>query len=154
MSTASAAIAIPAWGPDPICRLKKRTGRAITRVVVRQKSHIALGIACWLLFGALWVKLFVEDKAGPAAFRATGIQLAVVIGVVVAVTTWWIRHNVGIYRRKGPRTGRTTQPPRTDQDRLGRHLRWDLAGGPLAARERAHLVVELDGDVKSYRRGH
>jgi hypothetical protein len=121
---------------------------------MRQKAHIALGVASWLLFGALWVKLFVDDKAGPAGFRATGVQLAVVAGVVLAVTTWWIRHNVGIHRRKGPRTGRPTQPPRTDEDRLGRHLRWDLAGGPIAARDRAHLVVELHADVKTYRPGH
>ena len=128
--------------------------RAITRIVMRQKTHIALGIVSWLLFGALWVKLFVEDKAGPSAFRATAVQLAVVVGVVLALTIWWIRHNIRIHRRKGPRTGRPSHPPRTDVDRLGRHLRWDLPGGPLAARERTHLVVDLDGDVKSYRPGH
>ena len=121
---------------------------------MRQKIHIALGVACWLLFAALWVKLFAEDKAGAAALRDTGVQLAAVIGLVLALTTWWIRHNVAIYRRKGPRTGRPSQPPRTDEDRLGRPIRWDLAGGPIAARERTHLVVDLDGDVKSYRPDH
>jgi len=118
---------------------------------MRQKMHILVGVAFWLLFGALWVKLFAAHKAGWPAFRDTGVQLAAVVGVVAAVTTWWIRHNVGIYRRKGPRRGRPSVPPRTDEDRLGRALRWELTGGVIAAREHDHLVVELDGDVKTYR---
>ena len=120
---------------------------------MRQFLHKVIGAAFWLLLIGLWVLLALEGRASGAAFRDTGLRLAALMGVVLAVTIWWIRHNVGIYRRKGPRTGRPSQPPRTDEDRLGRHLRWDLAGGPIAARERAHLVVELDGDVKSYRPG-
>jgi hypothetical protein len=119
---------------------------------MRQKAHMVIGLAFWALFATLWAKLFADHKAGLAAFRDTGIQLAAVVGVVVAVTTWWIRHNVGIYRRKGPRRGRPSQPPRTDEDRLGRAVRWDLPGGAIAARAHDHLIVELDGDVKTYRR--
>jgi hypothetical protein len=119
---------------------------------MRQKVHIGIGLAFWALFIALWVKLFADHKAGVAAFRDTGIQLAAVVGVVVAASTWWIRHNVGIYRRKGPRRGRPSLPPRTDEDRLGRAVRWDLPGGAIAAREHAHLIVALHGDDKTYRR--
>ena len=32
------------------------------------------------------------------------------MGAVLAVTIWWIRHNVSIYRRKGPRRGRPDTP--------------------------------------------
>jgi hypothetical protein len=134
-------------------RLKQRSVRPISRADMRQKTHIAIGVACWLLFGALWLRLFFEHKAAPTAFRDTGVQLAAAVGVVLAVTTWWIRHNIGIYRRKGPRTGRPHKAPRTDQDRLGRAVRWDLGGGPIAARERTHLIVELDDGVKAYRPG-
>jgi hypothetical protein len=118
---------------------------------MRQKMHIVIGLAFWLLFAALWVKLFAEHKAAGASFRDTGVELAAVVGAVLAVTTWWIRHNVGIYRRKGPRKGRPSQPPRTDEDRLGRPVRWALPGGAIAARACDHLVVDLDGDVKTYR---
>src|SRR3954464_4620588 len=119
---------------------------------MRQKAHIVIGLAFWALFAALWVKLFADHKAGLAAFRDTGIQLAAVVAVVVAVTTWWIRHNVGIYRRKGPRRGRPSRPPRTDEDRLRRPVPRALPGRAIAAGEHAHLIVELDGDVKTYRR--
>ena len=97
--------------------------------------------------------LVVEDKATAAAFRDTLFQLAVIVGIVLAVTTWWIRHNVGIYRRKGPRKGRASMPPRVDEDRLGRKLRWAMPGGPRTAWAQRHLVVELDGETKIYRRG-
>ena len=79
--------------------------------------------------------------------------LAAVAGAVLAVTLWWIRHNVGIHRRKGPRSGRAAQPPRTDEDRLGRPLRWQLDGGAEAAVGVAHLVIDLDGEAKVYAAG-
>jgi hypothetical protein len=118
---------------------------------MRQKTHIAVAIGFWLLFAGLWVKLIVGHMAGPQALRDTGLELAALVGAVLAVTTWWIRHNVGIYRRKGPRLGRPSQPPRVDQDRLARPVRWELRGGVLAAREREHLEVTVDGGVKTYR---
>lgn len=118
---------------------------------MRQLAHIALGAAFWLVLLASWFVLALEHKATADAFRDTAAQLAVLMGAVLAITIWWIRHNVGIYRRKGARTGRAAVPPRTDEDRLGRPLQWALAGGPLNAQTHQHLVVEFDGDVKVYR---
>jgi hypothetical protein len=74
------------------------------------------------------------------------------MGAVLAVTIWWIRHNVAIYRRKGPRRGRPENPPRTDEDRLGRDVAWTMPGGAPAALAERHLVVEVVGDLKTYRR--
>jgi hypothetical protein len=119
---------------------------------MRQVVHAIVGIAFWLLLAALWVVLALGHKATGAAFRGAGFQVAVLIGAVFAITMWWIRHNVGIYRRKGPRQERASQPPRTDEDRLGRRLRWAMPGGAPTARAEHHLVIELDGDVKTYRR--
>jgi hypothetical protein len=120
---------------------------------MRQVAHIFIAIAFWLVLAGLWVLLVAEDKATAAAFRDTAFQVAIVVGVVLAVTTWWIRHNVGIYRRKGPRQGRASVAPRVDEDRLGRKLRWSMPGGVHTARAQRHLVVDLDGDDKVYRRG-
>lgn len=119
---------------------------------MRQAGHIAIALFFWLLMAGLWVMLAVEGKASGAAFRDTGIQLAALIGAVLAITTWWVRHNVGIYRKKGPRQGRAELAPRTDEDRLGHDLRWELAGGVAGAAAAQRLVIELDGDVKTYRR--
>ena len=119
---------------------------------MRQAAHIAVALLFWLALAGLWVLLAVQGKASGAAFRDTGIQLAALIGAVLAITTWWVRHNVGIYRKKGPRRGRPELAPRTDEDRLGRQLRWAMPGGVRTARAQAHLVVEVHGDVKTYRR--
>jgi hypothetical protein len=120
---------------------------------MRQTVHKVIGAAFWLLTAALWVELWVEGKTSLAAFQSTGIRLAILAGTVLAITTWWVRHNVGIYRRKGPRSGRPEHLPRIDEDRLGRELRWRLAGGHVGARTTRHLVIEHDDDTKSYRRG-
>ena len=119
---------------------------------MRQALHVAIGLAFWALLAVLWVALAHEGKASSAAFADTGLQLAALMGAVLAITIWWIRHNVAIYRRKGPRRGRAEMAPRTDQDRLGHALRWDLSDGAAAAAAEQHLIVELEGSVKTYRR--
>jgi hypothetical protein len=118
---------------------------------MRQFAHKVIGAAFWLLLIGLWVLLATEGKASGDAFRDTGIWLAALMGAVLAVTIWWIRHNVAIYRRKGPRRGRAENPPRTDEDRLGRGVAWAMDGGAPNARTERHLVVEIAGDVKTYR---
>jgi fatty acid desaturase len=119
---------------------------------MRQALHIAIGIAFWVVLAALWALLAVDGRASGAAFRDTGVMLAALMGVVLAVTIWWIHHNVGIYRRKGARAGRPENPPRTDEDRLGRQVAWGLSGGAPAALLQRHLVVEVADDLKTYRR--
>jgi hypothetical protein len=119
---------------------------------MRQVAHVIVGIVFWLLLAAAWIVLVAGHRATVSAFAGAGFQIAVLIGVVLAVTTWWIRHNVGIYRRKGPRSGRPAEQPRTDRDRLGRRIRWAMPSGVRTARAQAHLIVERDGDVKTYRR--
>jgi hypothetical protein len=120
---------------------------------MRQVAHIVTALVFWLALAALWARLAIDHKATTEAFRDTLFQIAVLMGVVLAITTWWIRHNVGIYRRKGPRKGRPEIATVIDRDRLDRRIRWSMPGGVRTARAQRHLVVELDGDVKTYRRG-
>ena len=120
---------------------------------MRQLSHMAIGVFFWVLMVVLWVMLVRDGKAGSANVTYSVTYVAIVVGAVLAVTLWWIRHNMNIYRRKGPRTGRPAIPPRTDEDRLGRPIRWQLEGGNQAALDAGHLVVDVDGAVKVYRTG-
>jgi hypothetical protein len=119
---------------------------------MRQLRHIVIGICGWLALAGLWVVLAFRHELSLASLGDTLFQLAVIVGVVLAVTTWWIRHNVGIYRRKGPRQGRAEVPPITDADKLGRRIVWAMPGGVRTAPSQRHLIVEIDGDVKTYRR--
>jgi hypothetical protein len=118
---------------------------------MRQLLHKAIGAFFWLVVVALWVMLVRGGKAGGQNIAYSVEYVAMVSGAVLAVTLWWIRHNMGIYRRKGPRSARVDQLPRTDEDRLGRPLRWQLEGGPDGALAAGHLVVDLDGEAKVYR---
>jgi hypothetical protein len=119
---------------------------------MRQALHIAIGIAFWILLAALWVLLAFQGKTSGAAFRATGVTLAVLMSVVLALTIGWIRHNVSIYRRKGARREQPVTAPRTDQDRLARQVVWEMPGGAPAALMQRDLVVEVAGGIKTYRR--
>jgi hypothetical protein len=117
---------------------------------MRQLGHIAVGVAFWALLIVLWTLLVIEHRAVGASIVYSVQYVAAVGGAVLAVTLWWIRHNTRIYRRKGPRTGRPEIPPRTDEDRLGRPIRWQTDGGAEGALEVGHLRVELDGTAKVY----
>jgi hypothetical protein len=119
---------------------------------MRQALHVAIGLAFWALLVALWVLLALEGKTTGGAFRDTGVELAVLMGAVLVVTLWWIRHNVGIHRRKGARLGRPDLKPRTDEDRLGHVMHWALEDGAAGAAAEQHLVIEVDGALKTYRR--
>jgi hypothetical protein len=124
----------------------------MTRVIMRQASHKLVGVLFWLLLVAMWLRL-ADSGSVTATNIIDSIQyVAVMAGAVVALTLYWVRHNVAIHRRKGPRAGSPSRAPRTDADRLGRPLRWSLPGGHAAAVGAAHLVVDIEDDVKVYRR--
>jgi TRAP-type uncharacterized transport system fused permease subunit len=118
---------------------------------MRQLLHATLAIAFWVLLVLLWVMLWVQHKASGAAVVGTAARIAICVGLVLSLTLWWVGHNLGIYRRKGPRKGRPSARPDVTADRLGRQLLWALEGGAAEALAVGHLVVELDGDLKTYR---
>jgi hypothetical protein len=131
---------------------KGRQESVDTHGTMRRTLHTAVGVFSWALMLALWVVLVEEGNIPLVAFETTAWQLGAIAGAVFAVTSAWIWHNVRIYRRKGPRRASPTNLPRIDDDRLGRTLRWAIPGGIHSARGVSHLIVELDGDVKTYRR--
>lgn len=118
---------------------------------MRQLVHKAVGLLFWIVLVGFWIALVAEGKAGLANITYSVQYVAVIAGAVVGVTFWWIRHNVRIYEKKGPRGLRPPEPPRIDEDRLGRPLRWQLPDGHADAVAAAHLVVALDGEAKVYR---
>jgi hypothetical protein len=130
--------------------VKLRADRPITRHDMRQFGQAAIGVAFWGVLIVLWILLIQDHKAGGRNIAYSVQYLAVIGGAVLAVTLWWIRHNKRIYQRKGPRTGRPEIAPRTDEDRLGRPIRWQTAGGADGARDVGHLLIELDGSAKVY----
>lgn len=101
----------------------------------------------------MWVLIVRDGQAGAASIGDGAQYIAVLTGAVLAVTFWWVRHNVGIHNRKGPRKGRAAQAARIDVDRLGREIAWELPGGHIGALDASHLVLAMEDGRKVYRRG-
>jgi len=119
---------------------------------MRELGHKAIGLAFWALFVVLWIILIRKHEAGSQSIAYSATYVGVIAGAVLTVTFIWIRHNTAIHERKGPRTGRPELTPRSDEDRLGRPIRWQLPDGHRDAALSGHLIVAVDGPAKVYRR--
>ena len=119
---------------------------------MRQSLHQLVGVAFWLLLVGMWAQLLRSDAVSASNIVDSAQYVAAIGGAVLAVTLYWVRHNVAIHRRKGPRAGRPELAPRVDADRLERPLRWSLTGGQAAAVAEPHLVIDVEDGIKVYRR--
>jgi hypothetical protein len=100
--------------------------------------------AAWILFAWSWVKVLGETS--PAAMRASGVLVGLAFVSVVAITWWWIAHNLRIYRKKGPRKSVPSVRRDFSTDFLGRVLPDDLS-----LVERAPLLVVVSrGERKRF----
>ena len=104
--------------------------------------RIVVGVLSWLALGTAWWAVLSRDSR---TWLPQLLVPAVALVAVTALTLLWVRHNLGIYQRKGPRSGLPSTPATWTADSLGRRL--DLPAAALSAR-RVHVV--LDGDVKRY----
>lgn len=100
------------------------------------------GVLSWVALGIAWWAVLRRD---PRAWLPELLVPTVALVVVTVLTLLWVRHNLGIYQRKGPRRGVPEVHEPWVSDSLGRRL--ELPAGVAGAR----LVrVVLDGDVKRY----
>lgn len=113
--------------------------------VRRQVAHATLIVLGWVLFAWSWQRV---TAARPEAGELRVLMLGALV-LVPVLTLGWVMHNLGIYRRKGPRRSvrQTDRPYR--QDFNGRRIDADWAALGTARR----VVIELDGDAKRYAAG-
>jgi len=104
--------------------------------------RLVVGVASWALLLLAWWLVLERDPRSWAAELAVPV---VAVVVVTVVTLWWVRHNLGIYQRKGPRRGLPDVSAPWTQDSLGRPL--VLADGVAQA---PVVRLRLDGDLKRY----
>ncbi len=118
-------------------------GPAAASVVWRRRLAHSLLIALgWLLFAWSWHRV-TTDRPEVGELRV--LMVAAVI-VVPLLTLSWVAHNVGIYRRKGPRKAGRAVPLHYEQDFNGRTIDADF--DRLACARRIDVVV--DGGVKRF----
>ena len=105
--------------------------------------RVALGALSWVVLGAAWYGVLHRDSR---TWLPQLLVPAASLVVVTVLTLAWVRHNLGIYERKGPRRGVPQADAPWTEDSLGRRL--ELPDEVLGAR----LVrVDVDGGVKRYR---
>ena len=64
----------------------------------------------------------------------------------VALTSAWVRHNIAIFRRKGPRTGLPAVSESVDADALGRRI---VSPGDDSLKRARLVSVSVSGNVKT-----
>lgn len=102
----------------------------------RRLLHGLLIILGWLLFGWSWMRV-TADRPEIGELRVLMIGAVVVVPLL---TLSWVAHNVGIYRRKGPRKAGQPVPLRYEQDFNGRTIAADF--DRLVNARRIDVVIE------------
>ena len=115
-------------------------------MTIRGIFHAFLVILTWILFVYWWNKVIPQITVEDASMAFLVIFLTFLICSVL--TLLWVRYNVGIFRRKGPRKNLPPVSEERDADSLGRrldHPGYDfLKGAPL-------VVVSREDDRKNFK---
>jgi hypothetical protein len=105
--------------------------------------HLAALAVGWGLF--FWAWHDVLDQHWETEFLTWLVTGSLV--VLPLLTTAWVLHNVGIHRRKGPRTGVRKVDETYRHDWNGREVAADFA----ALARASVVVIDVDGKRKVYR---
>ncbi|MBF8259511.1 MAG: hypothetical protein HW377_1885, partial [Actinobacteria bacterium] len=93
---------------------------------MRDGLHALIVVCTWVLFFYWWSCVLPTTLLSDAALAI--LAILVVSLCTVVLTLGWVRYNLGIYRRKGPRRKIPDAPERFVVDALGRdlvHGEWD-----------------------------
>ncbi len=107
--------------------------------------HSLLAVLTWILFFAWWNQVIPQITVDDAAAAFLVIFLTVLI--IMVLTLLWVRYNIGIFRRKGPRRQIPSISEERETDFLGRKL--DHPGFDRLKRGRIVRVFR-EGDSKKF----
>jgi hypothetical protein len=130
---------------EPAAATEARLGPTPLRGWPQRLLHLAALAVGWGLF--FWAWHDVLGQHWETEFLKWLVTGSLVI--LPMLTTAWVLHNVGIHRRKGPRTGLRKVDETYRHDWNGREVSADFA-----ALARANVVViDVEGKRKVYRAG-
>ena len=126
----------------------EKDGNLTTRTpkpTIKGIFHTFLAVMTWLLFIYWWNQVIPQISREDASVAFLVIFLTPLITSVL--TLLWVRHNLGIFRRKGPRKGLPAVSEEIRSDSLGRTLDLpgydSLKGAPV-------VVISREGDRKRF----
>jgi hypothetical protein len=106
---------------------------------MRDWLHALIVVCTWVLFFYWWYIVLPVTLLSDAAWAL--LAILVVSLCTVVLTLGWVRYNLGIYRRKGPRRKIPEVSERVVSDALGRDL---VHGGWEALRASRLIIVSVD----------
>lgn len=115
------------------------------RVTLKGAFHGLIAISGWTLFVFWWNRVLPQIDSKDAVIALVFISGTVLITVISTIV--WVRYNIGIFRRKGPRRNLTHVSENHGTDFLGRRIEPPGSGSLKTARL---VIVSLEGDVKKY----
>lgn len=107
--------------------------------------HVVFAIAAWVVFAWAWYVVFVKRVSDQTLSGV--LALGVFLVVMLLLTLGWVRHNLRIYKRKGPRTTIPTVREDWTRDAMGRRIEasWqEVRSAPI-------VVIDASERVKRYR---
>lgn len=117
----------------------------VPKMTVRGTIHAAVTLFFWCLFVYWWLRVIPQTSVRDAVGAFVLIFLTILATTVL--TLFWVRHNIGIFRRKGPRKGLPPVIEERSADPLGRKL--DHPGSDFLKSSRV-VIVSCEGDRKQY----
>jgi hypothetical protein len=99
---------------------KQNSSPSTPRMTIKGILHALLAVLTWILFISWWNQVIPQITVEDASMAFLVIFLTFLICSVL--TLLWVRHNVGIFRRKGPRKNLPPVFDERETDYLGRKL--------------------------------
>ncbi len=112
---------------------------------IKGAFHVLIAIFSWTLFVYCWFRVLPQIRSRDAVIALAFIGVSILATVIP--TLLWVRYNIGIFRRKGPRRNPTLVTEERDTDVLGRRIGQTGPGSLKAARL---VVVSVEGERKNY----
>ena len=110
----------------------------------RNPLQAALMLPLWLAFALGWWRVLAN---WPSSDLIRSFELLAAIAALYGLgLALWIRHNISIYRRKGPRRAVRNFDPGYPCDALGQPVR----GADPGVFHAQHLTIEVAADEKLY----
>ena len=111
----------------------------------RKLVHFLMLAGGWLLFFAAWWRVLTTQRIN---FPILGWLILGALIIIPLITLFWQRHNLHLYKRKGPRLNLRRVEERYEHDWQGLQVRADWAGLRAAHR----IEIALEPDQKRYLR--
>lgn len=115
------------------------------RVTIKGFLHALIAISGWALFVYWWGRVLPQIIKRDAVIAL--VFIGVTVFITVTITLLWVRYNIGIFRRKGPRKNLTLVTENRDTDFLGRKIEQP---GPASLKTAHLVVVSVEGEAKKY----